>query len=211
MSRHSSKIRPIIKKTEGSQIIFSNQSMLRSYQIWQFFQYHKEPKRPPIVNKIRKEIYQNGIDYDFIRDKYRLEEERILASLSYKYEPCVTNALVDYFNLSPVTSYDDYISNYDFEQKDICHKSGGITPQKREAFVIEFEKSWSKETTDKYKKQMEELIWEQEKYDYAYEEQIDKMLDAEKKEVFVKLLRIYDEYPDIVRSFCNSFTENTTE
>lgn len=209
MPRISKKIRPKVIETKSSLITFPHKQTIKSYLIWQFFCYHKEPNRAPIVNKIRKAIYEQGIDYTQMSKLYNLTERRISDTLSYKFENIVLDILATHYKISANTSYDDYIANYDFEQKEISHQSGRRTEHSKQEFISEFNKSWSQETISYYKSEMEDLLNEQD--EFAYEEQIGHMEDKKKKQAFSKLLRIYDEYPDIVQNFCDSFIEDTTE
>lgn len=206
---HSKKVTITTKKT-----VFEHQCTLRNAALFNFFQVKKEPKRPPIANIIRKTMYEHNwdeTDFDNMETNYCITRKRIIDTLSVKFEPIVIDYLCEYLNISkpPKNSIRDILANYDFEEKGICNQAGCKTAEAKAQFIKEFNDSWSDETYERLINEINNmkpipLICS----DDDIEEKIE---NQEKKELFHKLLRIYEQYPELLKSFCDSFIEEPNE
>ena len=210
MPRKKSKVtlKPVKIETLSIKEVYS----IRTMQEFHFFKIHEEPSRPPIVNIIRKrmiEINWGKKNYDDMEEKYGLEQKRIQNSLSSKYEPVVSQCLCEYLGITKPITFRDKVANYDFEQKEVCKRTGNKSDITKAEFISEFEKSWSDETYAKY---MQELEYDSSIDIVCTDDEVEeKIADARKKTAFLKLLRIYDEYPDVIERFCEHFVENEEE
>lgn len=206
MPRKKSRLKPKTVVAKNEYLIYPRQCGLRSSILFFFFQKHKEPKRPPIVNIIRKTMLErkwNELDYQEMDKRYSLTKKRIHDTLSSKFEPIVIDSLCTYLDISPKITTKDILANYYFEQTDICKKAGARNESIRQEFLTEFQKAWSDE---EYLKHRAEIIDSME-LSYLADDIEEKIYNEEQKAIFYKLHRIYDEFPDLVKAFCDSFTE----
>lgn len=206
---HSKKVTITTKKT-----VFEHQCTLRNAALFNFFQDKEEPKRPPIANIIRKTMYEHNwdeTDFEKMETNYCITRKRIIDTLSVKFEPIVIDYLCEYLNISkpPKNSIRDVLANYDFEEKDICTQAGCKTAEAKAQFIKEFNDSWSDET---YERLINEINNMKPIPLICSDDDIEeKIKNQEKKELFHKLLRIYEQYPELLKSFCNSFIEEPNE
>lgn len=176
---------------------------------YDFCELHRDslPVRRPIVNKIRAAMIEMNFgtkEYDTLYCLYELDEKRIRDSLSSKkYEPKVIENLCEFFGISPKEDLHDFISNYDFEKKDIGHKRGKRTIEDRNNFLLEYKKSWSEETVQAY---MDEVAEYEDQFVYD-DDELCKIEDDLKRMTFKKLYSIYEEHSAMIISFCDMFVE----
>lgn len=208
---HSKKVTITTKKT-----VFEHQCTLRNAALFNFFQDKEEPKRPPIANIIRKTMYEHNwgeTDYEYMETHYSITRKRINDALSVKFEPIVIDYLCEYLKISkpPKNSIRDVLANYDFEKKreKLINKSGCKSAEAKAQFIKEFNDSWSDET---YERLINEINNMKPIPLICSDDDIEeKIKNQEKKELFHKLLRIYEQYPELLKSFCDSFIEEPNE
>ena len=206
---HSKKVTITTKKT-----VFEHQCTLRNAALFNFFQVKKEPKRPPIANIIRKTMYEHNwdeTDFDNMETNYCITRKRIIDTLSVKFEPIVIDYLCEYLNISkpPKNSIRDVLANYDFDKKPISKQKGCKSAEEKKQFIKEFYNSWSDET---YERLINEINNMKPIPLICSDDDIEeKIKNQEKKELFHKLLRIYEQYPELLKSFCDSFIEEPNE
>lgn len=200
------KIKPNIKISTRKIPVYEvgGMSTLKTKSYYDFFRTHKQPSRLPIINKIRATMIEKEDEIDNVY--YQLEDKginkkRILDTLSGKRpEKVVYNTLCEILGIPLGTSLSDYVANYDFELKPICHKIGRKSTQTKLEFLHEFRKSWSIETVNSYLGE-----YDDNELCYTTDEEISQMEAKDMKEMCDKFRDICIEYPEMAKTFCDSF------
>lgn len=200
------KTKPQIKiVTQKIPVYISNgNSTLKTKLYYDFFYTHEMPSRLPIINKIRAVMLEKEDKIDNIYrqlDDLQISKKRVLDTLSGKKpEKVVYNSLCGILGIPLETSERDYVANYDFEQKPICHKIGRKSTQTKLEFLDEYRKSWSDETINSYLGE-----YDDNELCYTTDEEISQMEEKRAKEIRRKLRDINIEYPEVLKAFCDSF------